>query len=627
MHPLDPLNRDELDRAIQIIREQMDLPVDALFEQVRLKEPLKALVHAFNTGSAPEISREAFAVVLDRSADKVCEVVVSLSSDTMTSCDVIPGARIAFLDEESAEFRRIICEHPDFLAALERRGISDPEQVHIEGFAVANLAEPDEKHLRHTRAHCFFREDPQDNAHVRPIEGLVPVVDLNNREVLRIEDNGVVPLPPDLGDYRSDRLDKRQPLAPLEITQPDGPDFKVDGCAVEWQNWRFRVGFTPKEGLVLHTLSFCDGDTHRPIMYRASLSELVVPYGDTAGDHYMNHSFDLGETIFGKQVNSLKLGCDCLGEIYYFDFDQVDELGNPLELSQVVCMHEEDYGILWKHTDPYTQRSEVRRSRRLVVSSFFTIGNYDYGIFWYLYLDGTIEFEAKLTGMLYLRAISEGKETPYGSLVAPGVSGMVHEHYFNVRLDMSVDGDANTVVEMQADRIPTGPNNPHGNAHGVSQTVITSEQEGARDTAPKDSRFWKIENRGCSNQLGWHPAYKLMPGPNVAPMHQPESPFMRRAGFVAHDLWVTAYDPDELHAPGGYISQSEGGPGLPEWIQKDRNLVDTDVVLWHTVGVLHLPRPEDYPVMPVEYTGFMLKPFGFFERNPAMDLAPPLCRQ
>ena len=627
MHPLDPLNREELDRTVRIIRKQMDLPPDALFEQVRLKEPPKTLVHAFNSGRAPEISREAFAVVLDRSADQVSEVAVSLDTDTMTSCAVIPGVRISFLAEESAEVRKIICEHPDFLAALERRGISDPEQVLIEGFAVANLAEPDEKHLRHTRAHCFFLENPQDNAYARPIEGLVPVVDLNNRKVLRIEDNGVVPLPPDLGNYRSDQLDTREPLAPLDITQPDGPDFKVDGYAVEWQNWRFRVGFTPKEGLVLHTLSFRDGDTHRPVMYRASLSELVVPYGDTAGDHYMNHSFDLGETIFGKQVNSLKLGCDCLGEIYYFDFDQVDELGNPLELSQVVCMHEEDYGVLWKHTDAHTQRSEVRRSRRLVVSSFFTIGNYDYGIFWYLYLDGTIEFEAKLTGTLYLKAIPEGEKTPYGSLVAPGVNGMIHEHYFNIRLDMSVDGDANTVVEMQADRVPTGPENPHGNAHGVSQTVITSEQEGARNTAPKDSRFWKIENRGRSNRLGWHPAYKLMPGPNVAPMHQPGSPFMRRAGFVAHDLWVTAYDPDELHAPGQYISQNEGGPGLPEWMQKDRNLVDTDVVLWHTVGVLHLPRPEDFPVMPVEYTGFMLKPFGFFERNPSIDLAPPLCRQ
>ena len=627
MHPLDPLNREELDRTVRIIRKQMDLPSDALFEQVRLKEPPKALVHTFNSRGSPEIPREAFAVVLDRSADKVSEVAVSLDTDTMTSCDVIPGVRISFLAEESAEVRKIVCEHPDFLAALERRGISDPEQVLIEGFAVANLSQADEKHLRHTRAHCFFRENPQDNAYARPIEGLVPVVDLNNRKVLRIEDNGVVPLPPDLGNYRSDQLDTREPLAPLDITQPDGPDFKVDDYAVAWQNWRFRVGFTPKEGLVLHTLSFRDGDTHRPVMYRASLSELVVPYGDTAGDHYMNHSFDLGETIFGKQVNSLKLGCDCLGEIYYFDFDQVDELGNPLELSQVVCMHEEDYGVLWKHTDAHTQRSEVRRSRRLVVSSFFTIGNYDYGIFWYLYLDGTIEFEAKLTGTLYLRAIPEGEETPYGSLVAPGVNGMIHEHYFNVRLDMSVDGDVNTVVEMQADRVPAGPENPHGNAHGVSQTVITSEQEGARNTAPKDSRFWKIENRGRSNRLGWHPAYKLMPGPNVAPMHQPGSPFMRRAGFVAHDLWVTAYDPDELHAPGQYISQNEGGPGLPEWIQKDRNLVDTDVVLWHTVGVLHLPRPEDFPVMPVEYTGFMLKPFGFFERNPALDLAPPLCRQ
>ena len=255
MHPLDPLNREELDRAVEIIRQQMNLSSDALFEQVRLKEPQKALVHAFNSGSAPEIPREAFAVVLDRPADTVSEVVVSLDSDTMTSCDVIPGVRISFLGEESAEFRRMICEHPDFLAALERRGISDPEQVLIEGFAVANLAEPEEKHLRHTRAHCFFREDPQDNAYARPIEGLVPVVDLNNQKVLRIEDNGVVPLPRDLGDYRSDRLQTRKPLAPLDITQPDGPDFKVDGCAVEWQNWRFRVGFTPREGLVLHTLS------------------------------------------------------------------------------------------------------------------------------------------------------------------------------------------------------------------------------------------------------------------------------------------------------------------------------------------------------------------------------------
>ena len=288
-------------------------------------------------------------------------------------------------------------------------------------------------------------------------------------------------------------------------------------------------------------------------------------------------------------------------------------------------MHEEDYGPLWKHTDVGSNHSETRRSRRLVVSSFFTIGNYDYGLFWYLYLDGTIEFEAKLTGTLYLRAIHEGEETPYGALVAPGVNGMVHEHYFNIRLDMSIDGDDNTVVEVEAERIPSGSENPYGNAHTSKETIISSEINGARDIAPENGRFWKIINRSSTNTLGWHAGYKLMPGPNIKPMHQPDSPFMRRAGFVNHDLWVTAYDSNQLHAPGQYVSQNEGGPGLPEWIQENRPLIDTDVVIWHTIGVLHLPRPEDFPVMPVEYVGFTLKPVGFFERNPTLDLAPPIC--
>ena len=394
-HPLDPLSSKELTLAVEIIREQAQLDSRALFEQVRLKEPEKSLVRQFVAGNY--IEREVFAVILDRNADKVYEASVCLNDATLQSYTWVPGVRVCMLAEENAEMQVVVRQHPDFVAGLKRRGIENIQQVLVEAFAVANLAEPDEKDLRHTRAHCFYVENPGDNTYARPIEGLVPVVDLNAMTVLRVEDSGVVPLPPDPGDYRADRLEVRPALAALNIVQPDGPDFKVDGYAVHWQNWQFRVGFTPKEGLILHTLSFRDGETDRPVIYRASLSELVVPYGDTAGDHYMNHSFDLGETIFGAQANSLQLGCDCLGEIHYFDFDQVDGNGNVRHFSKVVCMHEEDYGILWKHTDVGADHSEIRRSRRLVVSSFFTIGNYDYGLFWYLYLDGTIEFEAKLT--------------------------------------------------------------------------------------------------------------------------------------------------------------------------------------------------------------------------------------
>ena len=623
-HPLDPLTPEELGVAVEVIRREANLDERALFEQVRLNEPTKQVVRNFRPGDA--IEREAFAVVLDRNAGKLFEARVSLDAASLKSWTHVPGVQACIMAEECEEMSKLVKQHPDFLEGLKRRGIESTEQVSVESFAMANFAAPEEQHMRLIRAHCFYVENPGDNAYVRPIEGLVPVVDLNAMKVLRIEDNGVVPMPPDRGDYQVERLKHvREPLAALEITQRDGPDFAVDGHAVTWQNWRFRVGFTPREGLVLHTMSFKDGEKDRPVVYRASLSELVVPYGDTAGDHFMNHSFDLGEGVFGAAVNSLKLGCDCVGEIYYFDVNMTDANGNVKYLPNAICMHEEDYGVLWKHTDAHTKRTEVRRSRRLVVSSFFTIGNYDYGIFWYLYLDGTIQFEAKLTGMLYTRAIVSGEETPYGALIAPNLNGMVHEHYFNIRLDMSVDGDENTVVEVEAERVPTGSSNPHGNAHRPKEAIVESENQSGRDIKPENGRFWKVINRSKKNKLGWHPGYKLVPGLNVKPMHQPGSPFMRRAGFVEHDLWVTAYDPNQLHAPGNYPNQNEYGPGIPEWVQANRPLVDTDIVLWHTIGVLHLPRPEDFPVMPVEYTGFMLKPLGFFERNPALDLAPPGC--
>jgi primary-amine oxidase len=620
-HPLDPLDPEELSIASKIVRKHLDCE-RILFEQVRLLEPPKEVVRAHEPDMP--VVRRAFSVVLDRDSGKIFELVVNLGNRAVESSGVVHGVQCCILGQECIELSEAIKQDTAFIEALAKRGITDINQVSIEMYAMANFANPGEAHLRLSKAHCFYVENPGDNPHVRPIEGLSPVVDLNTMEVLRIEDFGVSKMPPDRGEYRSGKLDTvRKPLAKLNIVQPEGPDYCVNGHQVTWQNWHFRVGFTPKEGLVLHMLSFRDGDTERSVIYRASLSELVVPYGDSVGDHYMNHSFDLGEGVFGTAVNSLTLGCDCVGEIYYFDIDLVDNQGNVDHRPNAICMHEEDYGILWKHTDLLTGDTEVRRSRRLVVSSFFTIGNYDYGLFWYLYLDGSIQFEAKLTGMLYTRAISDESDITYGTLVAQNLNAMIHEHYFNIRLDMSVDGDTNTVVEVEANRIVDPDENPHGNVHGTTETMVTSEKEAARNINPGDGRYWKIINPNRTNSLGTSTGYKLIPGPNIRPMHQPGSPFMRRAGFVEHDLWITAYDPKQLHAPGEYVNQGENGPGLPQWVKEDRPLENTDIVLWHTIGLMHVPRPEDYPVMPVETVGFILKPVGFFDRNPSLDLAPP----
>ena len=620
-HPLDPLTREELSAVVAIVRRERNLDGRALFETVALREPEKAVVRGYRSGD--HIDREAFVAVLDRSAGKTYEGIVSLTEGRLASWRHIPGVQPRMMGEEREEVARLIKSHPDYIEGLRKRGIEDLDRVHVDSFAQGNFGTEEERTKRLMRPHSYYVEAPGHNAHVRAIEGLAPVVDLNTMEVLRVEDFGVRPIPPETGGYAAHLQEKlRDAPARLDITQPNGPGFKVDMNLVTWENWSFRVGFTPREGMVLHTIGYRDGDRERPIVYRASLAELVVPYAETDNDHFRNHSFDLGEGVFGTCVNSLTLGCDCVGEIHYMDAHMVNGKGEPVTYQNAICMHEEDYGVLWKHTDPVTKKTEVRRSRRMVVSSFYTVGNYDYGIFWYLYLDGSIEFEAKLTGVLYCGAVEDGKVTPYGRMVAPNVNAMIHEHYFNLRLDMEVDGEKNAVIEVEADLVPTGPDNPHGNAHGTRETLLQTESQAARDIEPALGRYWKVVNRSQRNRMGGHTGYRLVPGSNVKPMHQAGSPFMKRAGFVAHDLWVTRYHANERFPSGDYVNQSAGGHGLPAWSQADRSVEDEDVVLWYTAGLMHVPRLEDFPIMSVEYVGFKLQPIGFFDRNPALDVPP-----
>ena len=620
-HPLDPLTAAELSATVTIVRREVNLDERALFETVMLREPDKSTVRSYRDGT--DIHREAFVAVLDRNAGKTYEGIVSLTEDRLTSWQHKPGIQPRMMADEMEELSRLIKSHPDYIAALKKRGIEDLDKVLVGWFPQGRFGAEEEKGRRITRAHSQYVDAPGDNPHVRPIEGLAPVIDLDSMEVLRVEDFGVRPIPPETGNYGAEFQEKlRDPPARLDITQPDGPGFEVDGHFVTWENWSFRVGFTPREGMVLHTISYRDGDRERPIIYRASLAELVVPYAETDNDHFRNHSFDLGESVFGNNVNSLTLGCDCLGEIHYLDVHMADAKGETVTYPNAICLHEEDYGVLWKHTNPVSRKSEVRRSRRMVVSAFYTAWNYDYGIYWYLYQDGSIEFEAKLTGILYCGAVEDGKVTPYGRMVAPNVNAMIHEHYFNVRLDMNVDGEMNSVVEVEADLVPIGPDNPHGNAHGTKETLLKSESGAARDIKPELGRHWKVVNRAEHNRMGDHTGYRLVPGSNVKPMHQPGSPFMKRAGFIEHDLWVTPYDANEMFPSGSYVNMSAGGDGLPAWTKADRSVQDEDVVLWYTSGLMHVPRPEDFPIMPVEHIGFKLQPVGFFDRNPALDVPP-----
>ena len=590
-HPLDPLDADEITAAVAAVRAGGRLPDGALFSTVTLDEPSRAVVAAHRPGDP--VARRARLVVLPGPDSTVVEAVVALPAGEVVSWVEREGMRPALLFDDSYRAILALKADPDWRAAMARRGITDLEQVQIDPWPTGSFGNPLEEGRRIARCISYYREDPTDNGYARPVEGVLATVDAARGEVLEVVDLGVVPLPPGRGTYRSgDNGPDRTDLRPLEIVQPEGVSFTLEGNLLSWQRWSMRVSMDPLEGLVLHTVGYEDGGDVRPILHRAAISEMVVPYGDPGPMHGWKNAFDVGEWGLGRMANSLTLGCDCLGEITYLDATFATEHGRAHTLENAICIHEEDYGILWKHQDMNTGHTEVRRSRRLVVSSIATVGNYEYGFYWYFYLDGTVQLEVKLTGIMSTQALAEGEVTPWAALVAPGLAAPFHQHLFCARLDLAVDGPVNEVHEVDFEPVPTGPDNPMGNAIRQQVTRLETELAATPRRRPGRQPPLAVREPGQAQRAG--PAGGLQAGPGVDADHAGPAGAPASGGGPASPGTTCGsrpYAADERRAAGDYPNQHAGGDGLPSWTAADRSLVGTDLVAWHTFGVTHGPRP------------------------------------
>ena len=627
-HPLEPLTTSEITATVNLLRSSKNLPDKIRFISVALKEPAKDVVKSYSQTGSYTPKRESFTVLYNPEAREVYEAVVNITDPAITSWKTIKGVQPTLSIDEQMECEQAVLNSPLFKEAVKEYGITDTSLIMVDIWSAGYYGNEEEKDMRLTRPLCFVRTDPTDNGYARPIEGLRPVVNIDTMEVIRVENYGHVDLPPNPGNYAASKMTKfRTDIKPLEVIQPEGPSFEVNGYEVNWQKWNFVIGFNAREGLTLHDISYNDNGDKRSILYRVSLSEMVVPYGDPTDTQKRKNAFDTGEYGMGTCANSLELGCDCLGYIKYFDGNMTDSKGNLVTVKNAICMHEEDYGILWKHTDRRIGIPEVRRSRRLVVSSVSTVENYEYGFFWYLYQDGNIQLEIKLTGILSLAAYPAGIKPKYGNLISPQLYAPNHQHFFSVRCDFDLDGTENSVYEVNVVGEDESPENEYGNAFYAKSTLLENELQARANLKLETSRYWKIVNHNRKNHVGDPVAYKFMAGDNCIPFASKNAWWRKRAGFVENHVWVTPYDEKELFAAGDYPNQSQGGDGLIEWTKQNRSIKDTDVVLWYTMGHTHIPRPEDYPVMPAAYIGFLLKPAGFFNENPANDVPPSASKQ
>jgi len=623
-HPLDPLSAQELKDVVEHARNVWKLDHRHLFAMVQLHEPSKEIIN--NWKNSDPIERAAKITLWNSATSTVIEAVMTVEGKEVSFTE-IPGAKSPILSTESEKAIKAAKADKRIIAALKDRGVEDINQVHMETWPIgAQIPKELDDGRRLIWTPMWQRPTEFANLYAHPINGLHAIVDLDSGEVVSVENTEIIPIPQTPGPYRENQTGANVKLKDLAIVQSEGPSFSVEGWKVNWERWNLRVGFCQREGLVIHDVKFKDQDKERKIAHRLSIAELVIPYGDPSQGAYRKNAFDTGEFGLGNYTNSLTLGCDCLGEIVYLDAAVTTPDGSIKEIPNAICMHEEDNGILWKHVDA-DGHTEVRRGRRFVVSSIVTVNNYEYGYFWYFYQDGSIEFEAKLTGIVLTVADAIGKDHPSATELEPGLWAPYHQHILCARLDLDIDGEQNSVFEVESFAHPQGEKNPYGGAYETKETLFSKEKESQRVIDPFSGRFWKIVNQQVKNHMDHPVGYKLIPGHTTFPLALPESTIGKKAGFMYKHLWVTKNSDSEKYPAGDYPFQHPGGAGLPEWTKANRNIENEDVVLWYVFGTNHIPRTEDWPVMPVEKTGFHLKPSGFFARSPGIDVAPskPSC--
>lgn len=623
-HPLDPLDAEEIAAAVRLLRAAPNFPAVALFSTVQLNEPPKEEVLSYRPG-AP-FRREAFAIVLDRERNRTYEATVDLRAGRLVAWREVEGVQLLVFFGEYETLQRIVKADPQWQAAMRRRGIEDFDKVAVDGWAVGQ-ADPRFKG-RLLRGLSYFRGDAT-NYYGRPIEGVVALVNMNTQRVVDLTDTGVVPVTPRGQDFDEKSIGAlRERPKPLAVTQPDGASYRIDGHEVRWQKWRFRYTMHPREGLVLHTLGYEDEGRTRPVLYRASLSEMVVPYGDPDANWRWRAAFDVGEYSVGRLASPLEPGLDAPEHARLIDATFAGDDGAPYTLERAVGVYERDGGILWKHFDTVSGKNETRRARELVVFFVATIGNYDYAVNYVFRQDGSLEVDLALTGIMLAKGVKEKRADENhhtaagatGHLVAEHVVAPHHQHFFSFRLDFDVDGTPNTVTEMNTSAMPAGAANPYLNGFVMREGALRTEREARRSLDMAAARVWAVTNPSVKNSLGHQTSFILVPGANSTPYLAPESLTRRRAQFINHHFWATRYRPQELYAAGNYPNQSPGGDGLPRFVADDETLERQDVVVWYTLGVTHVPRPEEWPVMPVTHVGFRLVPGGFFSRDPALDV-------
>jgi primary-amine oxidase len=624
-HPLDPLTVGEYATAVTLLKAADHVNDDSRYPMITLQEPVKSEILQWKPGDP--VPRAAFMIV--KHGPQIFEAVVNLTGMQVQSWREVKGIQPSFLMQEWRSAQEIVLAHPDWQAAVRKRGLTSFEGVVCTPLTVGYYGLAEEEGHRLFKVPCFDSRGIK-NYWGRPIEGVTAVVDIDKRQVIKLIDTGVIPIPNapvDIDEHSVGTL--REAPTPLSSTPPNGLGFTVAGHEVNWQRWQFHFRIDPRLGLVISLVRYEDKGSLRSILYQGSLSELFVPYMDPDSGWYFRTYMDAGEYGVGKFAVPLKPQVDCPPTAVYVNAVFANDQGVPYIQRRAACLFERAAGdIAWRHYEVVNGQNESRQERQLVVRFITAVGNYDYIFDWVFRQNGTITVALGTSGIAQVKAVKsrnvaddpDGRDMAYGHLVASHTLAVHHDHFLNFRLDLDIEGPQNSMLIEALIPRELSPESPRRSTWIIQPQTPTREQEAKLHIMMDKPALWRVINPNVKGPLGYPVSYEIIPTHAALSLLSPKDYPQRRAGFTDYHLWVTPYNPEERYAGGMYPNQSKGGDGLPSWTKSNRSIENTDIVLWYTIGLHHIVRAEDWPVLPTVWHEFELRPFDFFERNPALDL-------
>jgi primary-amine oxidase len=630
-HPLNPLSADEIKATVDILKAAGRYQAGQRFTEITVQRPPKEQVWAFALGgSSVTATRQASFVILD--GKRVIEGTVDLVARSVLSWRPVEGAHGMVLIDDFETVQKVIETSPEYAQALAKRGILDVKKVVATPLTVGYFDGKDGLRQEDRLLKIVSYLDVGDgNYWAHPIEDLVAIVDLESRRIIKIEDQGVVPVPMKAAGYDGAGRRLTSPPKPLEITEPEGKNYTLTGHALHWRNWDLHLRLDSRVGLVLSTVTYNDQGTRRKVMYEGSLGGMIVPYGDPDIGWYFKAYLDSGEYGMGNLTSSIERGSDVPQNAVLLDATLSDPTGAPVQLQRAIAVFERYAGPEFKHQEMGKPNVSTER-RELVVRWISTVGNYDYIFDWVFAENGTIGINAGATGIEAVKGVktrtmqdaSAAEDTRYGTLLDHHIVGTTHQHIYNFRLDLDVDGEANTLTEIDPVVLPNTRGGPRTSTMQLQTRTVASEKQAAQKFDAATIRL--LSNPAKTNRVGNPVSYQLIPyaggthpiarGANFGK----DEWIYNRLSFMDRQIWVTRYKPDEMHPEGRYPNRSNKDTGLGQYTADDEAIAGTDNVVWLTTGTTHVARAEEWPIMPTEWVNVLLKPWNFFSETPTLGL-------